>query len=462
MYRLIVVIPFILAGLGCDGQDVSGCVADTECDAGYVCEEHKCEQICQTDPDCAPGFNCGPKNLCVEGERTSGPKITNVVGSSSQICPDTDPPNSPCIGDHFIVSGSGLARSAFTLTRTDGTAGGPYALEVAAGGRDLDGVVDLAITTPLNTPAGQPAAGYFTLSVVNSAGEDQANLFVLQGVQGPKGEDGASMTAESIVTAINASAFIIDADNVDIDVPVPTGNDLIASINTGTDQILADRVVGGGSGGSAGTTYYYNNSATPTELDVNSDRMVVRVNAGTTVQSLAVDNARLLSLCADPDGCAISLAVVNWSFAGELIAAPWDGMPCRFFIEEDGGVSGSNAWAVSAACGNWYAIWKDANMDGVPDAWSTPPGFFAPYRSGFFSNDGYSGDSWEVLNNNFACFFSESAPTGATGGFASDTAKGFYVVAAGPDWLDSWAANDLDTNWPTTQDGRACVLVVED
>jgi hypothetical protein len=189
---------------------------------------------------------------------------------------------------------------------------------------------------------------------------------------------------------------------------------------------------------------------------------------------VAIDNTRLLAMCADADGCKVSLATVGWRYQGDSgmnIQAPWEHMSCRMYVVPGVGPGGSDAWSVSEGCGQWYATWPD--NAGTP-TWGTPPGFFAPYRTGFFGYDGYDGasagaDRWPVLHDK-ACYFAESAPNTAAvqATFVADNAKGFSLIAshpswAGTDWVgyDPNSASDLGL-WPASATDRACVLVIED
>ncbi len=437
-----------LAAAGCDKSDPLGCATDKQCPAGSVCLDRRCELLCQEDRDCTAGQYCNGE-ICVTGDR-QGPRITAIDGSGSTAC--TGATGKLCLGEHLVVIGQNLGGSSFRLVRPGG--GADVALSVPAGGRVQNDVVDLAPTL-----AGALVAGEYVLVASNSAGEDQAGMTLLQGEPGPDA-DGAE-----IVTRINASTAIIDAARVaGGGGGAMTGTQIIIAINDAATSglISADRVAGGGGGGAS--LHLYDNSTTVATSGFTGDRMVVKLNASTSaVQSLAIDNTQLHALCADDDGCQVSLATIGWHFAGQpalVIAAPYVNSSCRFFIKPGAGPSGSDAWAVSASCAEWYGVFRDTNADGIPDTLSANnTQAYIPYYSGAFGNDGSADESLAVLHNR-ACYLTESAPTGSASELVNDTAKGFYLVASHPTWAGSYWVGDA--YWPSSGTGRSCSLIVED
>jgi hypothetical protein len=427
---LALLFPALFASLAACSRNAGGCAVNTDCPDGHVCLSDRCEQICSTDADCVAGRYCDGE-ICIIGRRDS-PVISGVTGNGdANACLVAT--GKPCLGTAFVVTGSNLGGSAFKLVSS--LPNGPqYNLTVAPGGRLQDAVVDLVPS--ISGPVLQE--GSYLLTATNAAGSAQAPVDLLKGEKGDKGDPGsiANLAGDDIVSAINDS--------------------------TTTLQILAARVAGGGGGG--GTRYVYVDSTAPITNAVSGNRMVVQVTGSTTAAvTMDLKSTPLATLCADFDGCTIRLGVTQWHPYGdavtapttsEVIAAPLVGAPCHLSIDGDGN------WAVSTACTQWYATWVPGAGPSFDPTWpaSGNPGFYSPYRSAMWGNDG--GDAYSgVILHNFACYLSEAAPTGSAAGFEADSAAGLYFTASHPAWAGAYFQTGY---WVPTDSARACILIVED
>ncbi len=417
---------------GCSEDALGGCTSDSSCPSGHACVDQLCKQLCDADSDCQAGRYCKDAEYCTEGTRpaTDAPVITNIDGNGSSDCVvETD---NRCLGTAIVVSGQNLAGATFMLTPT---AGASISLMASSEGAITDTVASLVPPT-----AGALSAGLYTLSVTNSVGTTQSSVELLQGEAGASG----AMNGSEIVTAINndASAGIISAEHL------PAA-----------------------SAGAGASLYIYNNSNSLTDTKTTGDKMVVIVDAkNDKVNSVSIDDSRLQSLCADEDGCSVSVAVTSWYDLGysSLLKAPVSGRACRFFLN-----STDRQWTVSPGCrkeanpinivllGTHNVAAAPGTVDyGDDHAWINPlPG---DYNSGEFGTDGNGstdGD-WTVLGFRRVCFFSESAPDPAStnGGFYSDQGDiGFHFFAS----YSSWDGSFPSANWDTAS-GRSCILTIED
>lgn len=252
----------------------------------------------------------------------------------------------------------------------------------------------------------------------------------------PAAQGGSAMTGADIIAAINGDTTTSLSIN-----KLPTANDIITRINSGTDGSLDSLLL------SPDALLSRLNQATGTiapslSVNVDSTNYVLSIDQtkdGCSPQ--AVDDARLLGLCGDGDGCTVSLAAQGVS-AGGTFRHKHMGKPCRFSI-------GSNRdWSVNDSC----AL-----------AFNTAGGAWQEYASGLYDRDGTASDSFNVIQLNvggaWVCYFSETKPapescTPADDGtyplLAADT-PGFFF------WRKAVAALQLAGRDPYT-----CELVIQD
>lgn len=213
--------------------------------------------------------------------------------------------------------------------------------------------------------------------------------------------------------------------------------------------------------------YRYRNSSRPLEaagVPISGDRMHVRLDAPVTDDPavIPIDDERFMALCADEDGCKVTLSLVGWINDGEAYPLPSPTGSCRLFIRV---VDAKRYWHLDWSCSRWYVLWSTGEKGGR--VWKAQdPGFFSPYGSLTYGIDGVDGvksdgdDRGHILSVG-GCSLSETPPMkgSKTGQLLPDNSPGFYLIAATAAWLgDSYPA----AGWPTRAPGRACELLVED
>jgi hypothetical protein len=153
-------------------KPASGCHGNGDCDAGQVCKQGGCADLCNDDISCASGKICDD-GTCTTGSRGS-PEIQGVTSNG----PADGAPGHAAVhlGDQLIVSGKNLEGAQIALN-IDG-ASVPFDIcEQSADGVTLSLPVTLA-------------EGTYTLSATNQAGCASAEVPILQGIQGDKGDTG--------------------------------------------------------------------------------------------------------------------------------------------------------------------------------------------------------------------------------------------------------------------------------
>jgi hypothetical protein len=448
MLMRVFVATFLVASgaVACNDGSPMGCADNSACPEGHVCLNRACEQLCGVDRECAAGYYCDG-DICVAGDRLA-PAITNITGKGSDAC--VEKTGNPCLGTAIVVTGRNLGGSEFELV-PELPGGTTYALATPAGGRLQDDLVDLA------PASGDLEPGRYVLTATNSAGSDQDNVELLKGDPGPT----ADLTGTEIVNRINADTLAgkIDASHLPALGGSMTGDQIIDAINNPSTVNIIDaaRVAGSGSG-SGGTVYVYDDSPTATDShSISADKMVVHLTASTTgTVSLDIDHAKLVELCGDRDGCTVSLGVGRWRNGADVIDTTLVGAPCKMFINPV-----NNTWAVSTACTQWYATWTP-NNDGAPTWNSASPGFYAPYYTSTYGEDGTAPAN--VVLHNRACYFAESAPDVSPdhepAAFLADGSPGMYLVASHPTWAGAYYVGDAF--WDSDDPDRACELIIED
>lgn len=396
--------------VACSSKAPVGCVSPSECPAGHVCIDNACQQLCDTHESCARGMHC-ESGLCVAGDPGGAPVIASLGGSSTAPCTDvTGASVGRCIGTGFRVTGHNLFAAQWTLVGGEGQ--GSFDL-VPSGQTDTGSTL-----TPSLGGAQDLEGGLYSLFAANAAGTTQVAVQLLEGDAGPQG---------------------------------PKGDP--------------------GDSGLGAQLYVYDNATVPAISERPVERMVVRLNAPVAAAAggpyddptaLPVDDAPFWALCADADGCTLTLGTTGWVVGGRTMRAPYTGGPCRFFLTTH---DGQRHWAVDESCTVFHAL-KDVSTGCPNGECPTLPGFYARYFSARFGIDGdaptaASDTSHLVLNFERTCALAESAPDATTpGGYQPDDASGFFLIASSP----SWGPSDYPplASWPPASNGRACVLIVDD
>lgn len=164
------------------GPSSTGCKVNTDCEAGELCTDGACIQICSADTACGDGRIC-VEQLCVPGTRQQPPTIDSIDGDGSA---DGAADHT---GHHIVrrlnIHGENLAGVEVTLSRGDTDYG---ALEVCS---STDGTAVVELPDGLLADATNPTQ--YTLTVANEAGECQATMPILQGEPGEPGEPQTSI-----------------------------------------------------------------------------------------------------------------------------------------------------------------------------------------------------------------------------------------------------------------------------
>ena len=100
--RLFLIVALALAGTACDKNELVGCVNNTQCPEGHVCDAGRCEKVCSSDDECSRGYIC-IERICEQGVRDA-PTISGVVGNGSTQC--TASPDERCFADAIVVQGT--------------------------------------------------------------------------------------------------------------------------------------------------------------------------------------------------------------------------------------------------------------------------------------------------------------------------------------------------------------------
>lgn len=459
-------LPVLLGVAACGGSNkVAQCNATSECPSGEVCQNKICAKTCDSTTICPGGYSC-QNGLCVTGA-TGAPEIASVSGMSTETCD-----GSPCIGAGFVVAGAHLANTTFTISGPDGDATSYEMKRVNSAGDD-----NSAELTPVFPRRKIDfTEGRYILTAVNQAGSDTSNVQLLRGEAGP------ALTADQIID----------------------------KINTGTDgkkiQARFLDVVGGGGSGATGTLTSYTNGGAGQDTQLQLREMRVIVNGlADNATSQPVNQAKLEELCADANGCSITLGATRFHDNRQpdyVIDAPINGGECRFYLN-----SANHSWTLSQDCAAMYGLYAwnktsqryefdrayqryeyanvygydgsgnnntyncqqvDANGDPVPQAGDQDgvPLIVASFKGG--------------------CYLAEATPDltkPQSGCFTPDNSVGFHLIVSHPAWdyPGSYpkADNDPDGDglidagfpnagqaaprpWPTADTNRQCILTIKD
>lgn len=231
--RFALIVTLVLTGSACDHNELVGCVNNTQCPEGNICDAGRCEKVCSNDIDCARGYIC-IDSICEQGVRNDAPTITGVVGNGSQSC--TDSPDDRCFADAIIIQGAHLLGSSFRL---DNQGTGPSFTNLTIGSQNTDDQVEIELPTDL-------ATGSYFLVAANGAGSDQGDVQILQG---EPGDPGPALTGQEMLTAINTGAtgmFLVAR--------LPNANALLTHLNDGDGSVVLGTHIAPGDGGSGGGT----------------------------------------------------------------------------------------------------------------------------------------------------------------------------------------------------------------
>ncbi len=403
---------------GCAEKQVGNCVENIECPSAHVCEAGKCEKLCQYHDECGAGLMCDG-TFCVAGTPDT-PVIEGIFGNSTQMCDVSQAQDQNCLGTGFVVNGQHLGGSTFILRAEEA---GLTDVLLVYGARNEDDIVDLVPDSAI--PGDTIPPGTYTLVAQNSSGTDQAGLLLMRGEQGDLGPQG-------IQGIIGPRGYTGDDG--------PQGP-------SGTANLLIHTV----------TTAGVEEKAT---ASISLDRMVVAIEATDVANtvSTAIDDGVLMDLCADEDGCDMSIAVSGIDLgSGNEISIPYPGRNCRFFVRE---LTNGRHWTVSPDCVYNYTISTSSGAVNLQ-----------PYASGNFGIDGDNASPGIPVLNYWgaSCYVAESEPdvaasNGCSTGdcdrnFTTDAAKGFYFVAAGSDWVKD---PEGGPNKDFTGVARGCHLTIRD
>lgn len=250
-------------------------------------------------------------------------------------------------------------------------------------------------------------------------------------------------------------------------------NSLLAPLAGSRLATLRQRALSGGGPGPApradgGRLYRYRNSSRPIEatgVPAAVNRMHIRLEAptGNAPTSLPIDDERLTALCADENGCLLTLGIVGWTERGLSPEVPLTPTGCRFFLRIK---DGKRHWQVQTSCFQWYAV-MDGDEKGNPKWNEKNPGRYVPFWSGYSGIDGADsvdkpGDDRFFVLYLGGCIIAESPPdpeSKGRSGLLPDTLPGFYLIAG----TESWGGSTYPSKeWPPKGAGRACELLVED
>ncbi len=197
MTRLMALLPVatLLTAVGCSDKTAGGggCRTNAACGAGMICDRGVCRSICRSDPDCADDEICSGA-VCVPGARDDAPQISAVDGDDAALC--AGGAGTHCVRTGLLVRGARLAGAEFRLQPAQNSLAARV-LGIRDGATDTEVALDL----PADLDFPNIEAGRFTLTAVNGVGADQAPLTFLQGVPG---ED-FTPTGDELVASLNTA-----------------------------------------------------------------------------------------------------------------------------------------------------------------------------------------------------------------------------------------------------------------
>lgn len=174
-------------------------------------------------------------------------------------------------------------------------------------------------------------------------------------------------------------------------------------------------------------------------------------------RSLELERSRIVEMCADAEGCLISLGLRGVVIDGEPVAAMFSGGPCAFHLDET-----ENAWAVSGNC-------ADAGLPAPTPAGAPEDGQPAWGRAGDarpFAGAAQEGRILFAFGG--ACLIAEAVPetrsASAAGEarFARDTSPDLFLVTAGAGWEPAGAFPAALLPLGLTHPDFECSLTVRD
>ncbi len=454
-FRVVALGGLLAVLTACSGSSKVGqCNATNECPAGEVCQNKVCAKTCDSTTPCPGGYSC-QNGLCVTGA-TGAPELASVAGMSTTTCDDGE----PCIGTGFVVSGAHLANAVFTITGPDAAAKS-YELTRLNAASD-DNSAELAPVFPRRQV--DLGEGTYVITAVNQSGTGNANVQLLRGEPGP------DLTADQLIDRIN------------------TGS------NGKKIQARFLDVAGGGGGGATGVLTSYENGGAGVESVLQLREMRVVLNGSTTnAASVAVNQSKLEELCADANGCSITLGATRFRdqlVSSYVIDAPLNGGECRFYLD-----LANHSWTLSQDCVATYGVYaynQAASAYQFSRAYqryeySSSYGFDGSGTTGTYtcgSTQGGDLDGQPLIVASFkgACYFAEApadTTTSQTGCFTADNSNGFYLTASHPAWdyPGSYPKADVDLDgdgdndstgapaprpWLAEDAQRQCVLTIKD
>lgn len=138
-------------------------------------------------------------------------------------------------------------------------------------------------------------------------------------------------------------------------------------------------------------------------------------------RSLELDRARVLEMCADAEGCLITLGLSGVVVDGAPLRAMFSAGPCQFHLDTE-----ENAWVLSGLC-------APAGLPGASEGSGAP----VWGRDGDARPLGGTGEASQViLGFGGACYLAEAQPETRRpdSGFARDTRPDLFLVTAGAGW----------------------------
>ncbi|MBI3178993.1 MAG: hypothetical protein HYZ27_04990, partial [Deltaproteobacteria bacterium] len=338
--RILLSLALGAAALACNKQELSGCSVNADCPSGNICEKGTCYELCDDDLDCVVGFICNG-DFCERGEREP-PTIERVTGNGTANCPQAR--DGLCFADGLIVYGTNLTGSQFSLNSLTGG----LSFSLALGARREATRMDLFLPPDL-------VEDDYLLVAMNSAGEAQATTNILQGEPGVP----ANMSGDEVVDLINQTPYTSRI----VTQRLPVANDLITHLNTGSTQLDPAILPPGGGNYTGNDIVNLINTGGTTQIDAarlaTSDTLLARINSatgtvligrlpvGTTAGTVAagdhthpgggasqfhrqrtaatagsaeqIDDATLLALCGDNEGCDMRVGYRYFNNGGDLL-----------------------------------------------------------------------------------------------------------------------------------------------
>lgn len=193
-YEGLLMMAVLATGCSNSSPRSGDCSGNKDCEAGKICSEGECVELCASDLECDTGQIC-VESTCEAGTRAT-PAVLSIDGDDpARVCPDAN--GTHCVLAGILVTGENLGGAAFTLTGS--VPNNPISLE--ADPTSTDTLAALALPDSI-------APGTYMLTATNQAGSGEK---ALQLIQGPPGPD---KTPNELVDSINLATNTIAVQRV--------------------------------------------------------------------------------------------------------------------------------------------------------------------------------------------------------------------------------------------------------